>query len=151
MRVVHGDLIKLALAGEFDVIIHGCNCQCAMGAGIAKTIREVFPEAYKADAATAKGSTAKLGSYSHAQVERNGVRLTVVNGYTQGHYRGRGVLADYDAIRGLMRRVKTDFANLRIGYPRIGAGLARGDWTTIARIITTELDGEHHTLVEYAP
>lgn len=56
MNVIKGDLIKLALDGRFDVIVHGCNCQCAMGAGIAKSIKETFPEAYKADLATTKGS-----------------------------------------------------------------------------------------------
>lgn len=45
MNIVHGDLIQLALAGQFDVIIHGCNCFCTMGAGIAKAIRQEFPEA----------------------------------------------------------------------------------------------------------
>ena len=45
MQVVKGDLIKLALQKEFDVIIHGCNCQCAMGAGIAKAIKDTFTEA----------------------------------------------------------------------------------------------------------
>lgn len=151
MRIVHGDLIKLALAGEFDVIIHGCNCQCAMGAGIAKTIRDVFPEAYRADLATVKGSRAKLGTYSSAAVQRGETTITIVNGYTQDHYRGRGVLADYDAIRNVMRKVKSGFAGKRIGYPKIGAGLAKGDWTVIAGIVSEELEGEHHTLVEYAP
>jgi len=44
MKIVEGDLIKMALGGEFDLIVHGCNCFCTMGAGIAKTIREYFPE-----------------------------------------------------------------------------------------------------------
>jgi O-acetyl-ADP-ribose deacetylase (regulator of RNase III) len=35
IKYVDGDLIKLALKGEFDVIVHGCNCFCQMGAGIA--------------------------------------------------------------------------------------------------------------------
>ncbi len=60
MNVVHGDLIKLALTGEFDVIIHGCNCQCEMGAGIAKAIKSTFPEAYQADLETEEGSRDKF-------------------------------------------------------------------------------------------
>ena len=43
---IKGDLIKLAIKGDFDVIIHGCNCFCTMGAGIAKSIKTAFPEAY---------------------------------------------------------------------------------------------------------
>ena len=40
MNKIKGDLIKFAINGKFDVIIHGCNCFCTMGAGIAKTIKE---------------------------------------------------------------------------------------------------------------
>jgi len=58
---IHGNLLQLALAGRFDVIIHGCNCQCTMGAGIAKQIKAQFPEAYKADLRTVKGAEEKLG------------------------------------------------------------------------------------------
>jgi O-acetyl-ADP-ribose deacetylase (regulator of RNase III) len=60
------------------------------------------------------------------------------------------VKADYQAIRKVMRSVKARFAGKRIGYPKIGAGLAGGDWETIASIIEDELAGEDHTLVEYA-
>ena len=28
---IEGDFIQLALQGKFDVIAHGCNCQCTMG------------------------------------------------------------------------------------------------------------------------
>lgn len=42
MKYVKGDLIKLALAGEFDVIAHGCNCFCTMGAGIAPQMASAF-------------------------------------------------------------------------------------------------------------
>lgn len=150
MQTRSGDLIALAKAGEFDVIVHGCNCQCAMDAGIAKQIKAEFPAAYAADCATPK-SADKLGQISTAQIDCNGHALTVVNAYTQAHWRGSGVLADYDAIRLAMRRIKTQFSGRRIAYPKIGAGLARGDWSRIARIIDEELAGETHTLVLYQP
>ena len=151
MKTIQGDLIKLAIEGSFDVIIHGCNCQCTMGAGIAKSIKAEFPEAFDADLATAKGSRDKLGSLSKAIVERSGRKLTVVNAYTQFHWRGRGTLTDYDAIRKVMRLIKIESTGQRIGYPKIGAGLAGGDWGIIAAIIEEELAGEDHTLVEYSP
>ena len=150
MQTRSGDLIALAKAGEFDVIVHGCNCQCAMDAGIAKQIKAEFPAAYAADCATPK-SAEKLGQISTAQIDCNGHALTVVNAYTHAHWHGSGVLADYDAIRLAMRRIKTQFSGRRIAYPKIGAGLARGDWARIARIIDEELAGETHTLVLYQP
>ena len=151
MKIVHGNLITLALDGVFDVIVHGCNCHCAMGAGIAKAIRETFPEAYEADCATAKGDRGKLGTISYASVVRGDLTITVVNAYTQYNSAGAGRLADYDAIRAAKASVRSAFAGRRIGYPRIGAGLAGGDWQVISAIIDEELAGEDHTLVEFQP
>jgi O-acetyl-ADP-ribose deacetylase (regulator of RNase III) len=151
VNVIHGDLLRLALDGRFDVIVHGCNCQCAMGKGIALSIKQQFPEAYEVDLRTIKGDRTKLGSISTADIDRSPAHFTIVNAYTQFHYRGEGVLADYDAIRSAFRIIQQRFAGRRIGYPKIGAGLAKGDWPTIAAIIEEELAGEDHTLVEFVP
>lgn len=151
METVRGDLIGLALDGTFDVIVHGCNCFCSMGAGIARAIAHEFPEAEAADLATTAGDRAKLGTITTSTVRRGVHEITVVNGYTQYHYHGAGRLVDYEAVRAVMRAVKQEFAGRRIGYPKIGAGLARGDWGVIAAIIDEGLAGENHTLVEYAP
>jgi O-acetyl-ADP-ribose deacetylase (regulator of RNase III) len=151
MNIVEGDLIQLAMMGEFEVIVHGCNCQCTMGAGIARTIKQRFPEAYDADRATAKGLRDKLGTISFARIARPGAGFVIVNAYTQFHWQGAGVKADYEAIRNAMAAVKTHFSGSRIGYPLIGAGLAGGDWNIIAPLIDEALAGEDHTLVRYVP
>ncbi len=150
MKHKKGDLLRLALDGEFDVIVHGCNCFCAMGAGIAKQIRTTFPQAYDADLATPSGDKSKLGTYSKAKVDTESGHFYVINGYTQYHYADDGVLADYKAIEKLFSRLKLDFNGKRIGYPKIGAGLAGGDWKTISKIIDNSLKGEDHTLVEFS-
>jgi O-acetyl-ADP-ribose deacetylase (regulator of RNase III) len=150
MRTIRGDLLQLALEGEFDAIVHGCNCQCQMGKGIALSIKQRFPEAYAADLTTVKGDRSKLGTISTAEIQRGDRTFHVVNGYTQFHWRGQGVKADYDAIRKVMKAVKAGFGGKRIGYPRICAGLAGGDLVAIAALIEEELAGESHTLVEYA-
>ena len=149
MKSVEGNLIELAKAGQFDVIVQGCNCFCTMGKGIALTIKQEFPEAYVADRKTAYADRSKLGTYSKA--EAIGRALTVVNAYTQYDWRGQGVKADYDAIEAAFRRLKTEFTGKRIGYPLIGAGLAKGDWSRISAIIDKELEGEDHTLVIFKP
>jgi O-acetyl-ADP-ribose deacetylase (regulator of RNase III) len=150
MKIMSGDLLALALSGEFDVIVHGCNCQCVMGKGIALSIKQQFPEAYEADLATAKGDRSKLGTISVAKIDRPTANFSVVNAYTQFHWRGKGVLADHAAIRTAFQPVKQRFAGLRIGYPKIGAGLAGGDWDIIAAIIDSELAGKEHTSVVFA-
>jgi hypothetical protein len=68
---------------------------------------------------------------------------------------GRGVRdggrRNHDAARSAMREVKRRFSGERIGYRRIGAGLAKGDWGRLSGIIEEELAGEDHALVEYEP
>lgn len=147
MKTRIGDLIKLAQAGEFDVIVHGCNCFGTMGKGLAKVVRSVFPAAYTVDKATKKGSREKLGTCSVATCVVDGGMCDVVNAYTQFHWRGRGLKVDYDAIRSCMRWIAEHYAGRRIGLPKIGAGLAGGDWQIIARIIDSELGDENVTLV----
>lgn len=148
MKIVEGDLIKMALGGEFDLIVHGCNCFCTMGAGIAKTIREYFPEAYEADMNTVKGAKEKLGSITSVIVIRNNNNITVVNGYTQYSPSGTGILVDYEAVTSVFREIKQTYSGYRIGYPMIGAGLAKGDWQVISGLISEQLSGEDHTLVK---
>lgn len=49
LKRVEGDLVKMANMGKFDLILHGCNCRNTMGSGIAKQIKDKFPDAYEAD------------------------------------------------------------------------------------------------------
>ena len=114
MTVIPGDLLHLALTNHFDVIVHGCNCQHTMGKGIALSIKQQFPEAYEADLRTPKADPSKLGTISTAEIHRPPARFTVVNAYTQFHYRGEGTLADYDAIRRAFRLIKQQFPGQRI-------------------------------------
>ena len=151
MKETHGDLIALAKDGVFDVIAHGCNCMCTMGAGIAKGIRSTFPAAYDADRETEKGTREKLGTCSFAEVSVGGNTLTVVNAYTQFDWRGSGIKVDYDAVRSCTAWIRKTFSGSRIGLPLIGAGLAGGDWEEIRRIISEELADEDVTIVHFQP
>lgn len=149
LKSAKGDLIKMALEGQFDIIGHGCNCFCTMGKGIAKGIKQHFPDAYKADLQTEKGDRKKLGTITFA--EQHGV--IVVNCYTQHGYarqHGPGPHVNYEAIRGCMQEIKKRFSGKRIGLPLIGCGLAGGDWGVASKIIEEELAGEDVTIVLFA-
>ena len=79
--------------------------------------------------------------------------MTVVNCYSQygwGRQRGK-VAADYHAIGSCMVWIRERFSAKRIGLPKIGAGLAGGDWETISQVIEEELGAEDVTVVEYRP
>lgn len=149
MKTIEGDLIKLALEGQFDVIVHGCNCFHTMGGGIAAQIRRKFPEAYDADLQTIYGDKDKLGTFSSAFAKtETGVDFLIVNAYTQFKY-GSGLHFDYDAFEKVCKRLKERFKGQRIGLPMIGAGLAGGDWNEIVSIIETELNGMDVTVVKF--
>lgn len=148
MKKLEGDLLIFAEDNYFDVIIHGCNCFCDMGAGIALSIKEKYPEAYEVDSKTVEGDRSKLGDYTLCQTDK----FTIVNAYTQYHWDiSLGINVDYDAIRSVMKKIKKDFPNKRIGYPLIGAGIAGGDWEIISKIIDEELGDADHTAVIYKP
>lgn len=158
MKVVQGDLVKMAQNGEFDAIVHGANCFNTMGGGIAKTIRDSFPEAYEADQKTRKGNPRKLGTFTFATIQVTPPdALTIINAYTQFKYWKDATddpaapLVDYRAVKDAFAEIKKIFGgkDLRFGIPKIGAGLALGDWSIISAIIDEEMDGENVTLVEF--
>lgn len=138
-----GNLIELAQKGHFDLIAHGANCFCTFGAGIAKAIKNTFPEAYKKDLETVKGDYKKLGHFSLAEISlESGGRLAVANLYTQYYWGKANTTNDtkdvrYKAIEdSLLRLKKITNKDSRIGLPKLGAGLAMGKWEVIEKIIS---------------
>jgi O-acetyl-ADP-ribose deacetylase (regulator of RNase III) len=151
---IKGNLIVEFKKMKYDAIIHGCNCFNTMGKGIAKEIRQYFPEAYEADCATRSGDKKKLGTYTSADVmAKVGRPAIVINAYTQYDYRktygGSEINVDYDAIERVFTLINKDFAGKKIGIPKIGAGLAGGDWGRISSIINTTTPNVDFELVEF--
>ena len=152
MKEYTGDLLAYARSGQFDIIVQGCNCFCRMGAGIAKQIRDQYPQAFEADCATEPGDRSKLGTFTAAKAKNmvNG-EFIIVNAYTQYGHDPKEKPLDYEALRKVFASIKEAFPGMRIGYPQIGAGLAGGDWEKITEIIDQELEGEDHGVVIYVP
>lgn len=148
MKVVEGDLLALADAGQFDLIIHGANCFHAMGSGIAAQIAKRWPEVRAVDRRTVYASAVKLGGYSLADVRRSdGGQLWVVNAYTQFR---PGPDARLEAIEDALNEVANDFGRgVRIGYPMIGCGIGGLSWEDVAPIFDSAFLGRDHTLVVY--
>ena len=148
MKTMKGDLLHLARQGHFDVIVHGCNCFRRMDAGIARQIQWEYPEAYETDCLTPLGDEGKLGTINLTETKDG---FTIVNAYTQYGFGAGKVHANYKAILECFRLIARRFPESRIGYPMIGAGLARGDWNIIYPIIKDALYDMDHTLVIYEP
>lgn len=139
-RIVKGDLLLMAEAGQFDAIAHGCNCYNAMAAGIAHSIANKWPQVQAADNATTKGDKSKMGSFSKESVPNiRGEFFTVYNLYTQ-HKPGPD--ARYFMLRTSLEAMITELIEevlrlrkqnqidtqdgptpIEIGLPYIGAGI----------------------------
>ena len=142
MKIVTGNLLTLAEQGEFDVIVHGCNCLNVMGAGIALPISKLYPAAYEADQRTARGDYNKLGNFTSAQVttKTDPIRsFTIVNAYTQFtcfHDDPNHDLFEYEAFILILQKLHKRFGrNIRYGFPLIGCGLARGNKEIVMQIL----------------
>jgi len=152
MKLVKGDLLALGKAGEFDIIVQGCNCWNAMGSGIAKSIREQFPDAWLADQETLAGDRNKLGCYTIGMAGR----LVVINAYTQyntAKHQGEDVF-EYNSFQIILDKLAKRFGKYRIGLPMIGMGLAGGDPQRIVPMIEEfaakmKSQGGTVTLVEF--
>jgi O-acetyl-ADP-ribose deacetylase (regulator of RNase III) len=152
MKEIEGNLIALMKEFKFQVMAHGANCFCTMGAGIAKQVREEFPEAWEADQKTIKGDITKLGNYTFADYRWNGqFAFRVINAYTQYGHNPLEKPFDYEAFTLCMRKINFNHKGMTIGLPLIGAGLARGNWARIDQIIKDELKDMDVTIVKYVP
>lgn len=150
-RSCTGNLVEMALNGEIDVLVHGCNLS-SYNAGIAKEIRNKIPQAYDSFLNTKKGDIKKLGTIDTVDVIKDGKAFSVVNAFVQPKY-GRDpsqVYVDYQALRKCFKQIAKDFdRNKIIAIPRIGAGLANGCWVTISNIISQEMAHHNILLVDF--
>ena len=161
LKHTKGNLIDLAEQGEFDVIVHGCNCFNTMGSGIAAEIRERYPEAYEADTAL----TLKLQADTNSQVQKLGCytahlvngehKFLIVNAYTQVMFTPRGVdHFEYASFEVIIKKFANEYGPFKIGFPYIGMGLAGGDKDRIIAMLEDFAEkisatGGSVTLVEF--
>jgi len=155
---IDGDLIKLAKEGKFDVIAHGCNCQCVMGAGIAPQMARAFgADKFSMEGAEFRGDINKLGTIDYQLWKPEvsiGKVVYIVNAYTQFDIMGRRsgqIDLDYEALTLCMRKMNHIFKGKHIGLPQIGCGLAGGKWEIVRNIIQAELFDCKVTIVNYKP
>lgn len=150
-REIEGDLIKLALEGNFDVITHGCNCFCTMGAGIAPQMAIAFgADKFPLEHGRHRGNYNKLGTVDPVKV--NGI--TIINSYTQygfgaNHENGEKQPINYTALAMCLEKINFQYKGKRVGLPQIGCGLAGGDWTVVKSIILDRLKDCEVTVVFY--
>lgn len=120
-----GDLLK----SKEPVIAHGCNTHGVMGAGIARQIATLYPDAYEQYRKACRTRKFRLGSSQAIWTRTNGTERLVFNLGTQ----------DRPGADASAWAVFLSFANLaeycyRLGVPvvaipRIGAGIGGLSWS----------------------
>lgn len=145
---VKGDLLKMFKNGAFNAIVHGCNCFHLMGAGIAEQISSNFPQALEADKVSLYGDIDKLGRYTIAQANTG----FIINGYTQYRPGQEDKQRLYASISTLFDNLSKDLADgSKIGIPKLGAGIAGGNWDVIEDLIRIRMTNMRVVVVEYVP
>jgi O-acetyl-ADP-ribose deacetylase (regulator of RNase III) len=137
LKHAQGNLLDLAEAGEFDIVVQGCNCFNTMGGGIAKEIRARYPYAAAMDAGTMRGDYSKLGNWTHS-VELDDAgndKFTIINAYTQYNMSTGQDVFEYEAFALILKKLVHKYPGKNIGFPYIGMGLAMGDSTCILALL----------------
>jgi O-acetyl-ADP-ribose deacetylase (regulator of RNase III) len=125
-----------------------------MGSGIAREIRQRYPQAYEADLKTEKGDIMKLGNWTAYDTGA----FKIINAYTQYGFNAGGTTADlfeYTSFQLILQKLFAEYGKCDIGLPYIGMGLAGGDKEKIIKMIedfAEQVDalGGSVTLVEFA-
>lgn len=134
IKIVNGDILTV----ETGIIMHGCNAQGVMNSGVAKQIRKKYPGAYDAYRNCYEDDVGlELGDIIWYRVPNK--NLIIANAITQEFY-GRDkdrVYVDYEAISYCFAAINSMFggSDVSLNFPKIGAGLANGDWNIISHRI----------------
>lgn len=158
MKEIKGNLLELFKEGRFDFIMHGCNCFSVMGAGIAKQIKDEFPQAFRADYKYEIDTPIdKLGMFSEVSFYGFG---TIINAYTQ-YLPGSNF--EYSALESCLhflklrcgeRRFRKEHGLKRVkkpklGLPLIGCGIGGGEFSTVKKILEKFTPYFDITIVHY--
>lgn len=140
MKIIQGNLLDFAEQGMFDLIIQGCNCFNTMGGGLAREIKERYPQAYAADCETIRGDRNKLGSWSKSYAryttrDDNVGNFVILNCYTQYNMSTGKDVFEYVAFQLILQKLLHIYPSKNIGMPAIGTGLAKGDKNVITEMI----------------
>ena len=119
-----------------QAIIHQANCQNTMGSGIARQIRERYPEAYEADCQTTPGDIRKLGTFSWVKAKDG---KFIYNCYSQYRYGREQRHTNYEAIYTGLNSIKShaetyDLTKLSLPH-NMGCMLGGGSWRIVNAII----------------
>lgn len=141
---LQGDATKPVGAGS-KIIVHCCNDLGAWGAGFVLALSRRWPQPEQAYRAWATGKLKspkfQLGAVHFVEVADDITVANLIGQHGVGLGRDSAPPIRYEAIRVGLRRVAEEAKSLGAGVhmPKMGAGLAGGDWPTIEAIVRETL------------
>lgn len=140
IKIIDGNLLDFP--NGIDFIAHSCNTQNIMGGGIARQIKDRYPNAYSADCHAMMNNDNQLGWYSFAVTDAT-QNKGIYNMYTQDKIGGNRAV-NYEAFYVALNKVvdhiewqmKSEDEEKILGLPwGISCGLAGGSWNVIFSMI----------------
>lgn len=130
-KYINGDITET----ELKYIAHGVNCLDVMGSGVAKALFIKWPEVKEQYHAFNKNvSLEKRLGLCIPVITSAGT--TIYNCYTQFNFGYNGIrYVNYAAIVKSLSSLALDPINGPVAIPKIGCGLAGGNWNFVEQLI----------------
>ena len=123
-------------------IVHGCNAQGVMGSGLALQIKQMYPKVYEEYRKYYEESGLAVGLIVPVYINE---KLCIINAITQKYY-GRDKNTVYVSYAGIVTCMKRINRLIQLGdlpkvlhMPKIGCGLANGNWIYVSKCIDNEI------------
>jgi O-acetyl-ADP-ribose deacetylase (regulator of RNase III) len=150
ITIVDGDILQ----AKEDVICHQVNCMGVMGSGLAKQIRDKYPEVYPSYIRYCKGC--KDGNPKNLLGDIQTILCSdgkvIVNLFGQFDYGRDKQYTDYKALKesleGILCVAKYNSDSIALPY-NLGCGLAGGDWEVVYKIIEEVFKDYDVTIYKY--
>ena len=147
IRYEKGDL----LASPQRVKCHGANALGIAGAGVALQIKKKWPNVFEIYQLRHQTFGLQLGEIIPVYTTDG---FLILNCITQQNVGTHQRQVDYPAVETIFQQINDkvlDWEVTEVAMPRIGAGLAGGDWTVISEIIERTSTNYTPVVWDYVP
>lgn len=135
LNYTNGDLVK---EKKFTVFCHQVNCMGVMGSGIARQIRDEYPEVYREYKFHVDAGIGYLGTNLYVHTHDNRLCVNMFGQYNYGRDKQH---TSYIALKKCLDSLQDKLSQMPeetiVGFPwKIGCGLGGGDWTVVEKMLT---------------
>lgn len=154
MNIIHGNICSIEFENKLNLILQICNDQGRYGAGLSGALSKKWPQIESKYLQWSLTEDFKIGNIQQIKIDKN---LSVINMIAQ-----RGLISsynkhplDYNALEmclirifGILCQFQLKFPDgyITIYCPKIGSGLAGGDWNKIKPMVEYWFDRPEFTL-----